>query len=230
MGQDDILPGRQRLKTPRAAAVAGILFAVLLGASLFLIRAAIPADPVDSGEWMVERSRMVVLALSLIPVAGITFLWFIGVVRDHLGPWEDRLFSTVFLGSGLLFLAMVFVAAALAGGILTSYAVISSQLIESGLYTFGRTVMYQITNIYAMRMAGVFMMSLGTIWIRARTMPRALALLTYALALTLLFIVNYSLWLELIFPAWVLIISVYILLINLRRPDKASPPESQATV
>ena len=230
MGQDDILPGRQRLKTPRAAAVAGILFAVLLGASLFLIRAAIPADPVDSGEWMVERSRMVVLALSLIPVAGIAFLWFIGVVRDHLGPWEDRLFSTVFLGSGLLFLAMVFVAAALAGGILTSYAVISSQLIESGLYTFGRTVMYQITNIYAMRMAGVFMMSLGTIWIRARTMPRALALLTYALALTLLFIVNYSLWLELIFPAWVLIISVYILLINLRRPDKASPPESQATV
>lgn len=230
MGQDDILPGRQRLKTPRAAAVAGILFAVLLGASLFLIRAAIPADPVDSGEWMVERSRMVVLALSLIPIAGITFLWFIGVVRDHLGPWEDRLFSTVFLGSGLLFLAMVFVAAALAGGILTSYAVISSQLIESGLYTFGRTVMYQITNIYAMRMAGVFMMSLGTIWIRARTMPRALALLTYALALTLLFIVNYSLWLELIFPAWVLIISVYILLINLRRPDKASPPESQATV
>ncbi len=230
MGQDDILPGRQRLKTPRAAAVAGILFAVLLGASLFLIRAAIPADPVDSGEWMVERSQMVVLALSLIPVAGIAFLWFIGVVRDHLGPWEDRLFSTVFLGSGLLFLAMVFVAAALAGGILTSYAVISSQLIESGLYTFGRTVMYQITNIYAMRMAGVFMMSLGTIWIRARTMPRALALLTYALALTLLFIVNYSLWLELIFPAWVLIISVYILLINLRRPDKASPPESQATV
>ena len=230
MGQDDILPGRQRLKTPRAAAVAGILFAVLLGASLFLIRAAIPADPVDSGEWMVERSQMVVLALSLIPIAGITFLWFIGVVRDHLGPWEDRLFSTVFLGSGLLFLAMVFVAAALAGGILTSYAVISSQLIESGLYTFGRTVMYQITNIYAMRMAGVFMMSLGTIWIRARTMPRALALLTYALALTLLFIVNYSLWLELIFPAWVLIISVYILLINLRRPDKASPPESQATV
>ena len=230
MGQNDVLPGRQRLKTPRAAAVAGILFAVLLGASLFLIRLAIPADPVDSGEWMVERSQMVVLALSLIPIAGITFLWFIGVVRDHLGPWEDRLFSTVFLGSGLLFLAMVFVAAALAGGILTSYAVISSRLIESGLYTFGRTVMYQITNIYAMRMAGVFMMSLGTIWIRARTMPRVLALLTYALALTLLFIVNYSLWLELIFPAWVLIISVYILIINLRRPDQASPPESQATV
>ena len=42
------------------------------------------------------------------PFAGIAFLWFIGVVRDQLGEVEDRLFSTVFLGSGLLFLAMLF--------------------------------------------------------------------------------------------------------------------------
>jgi hypothetical protein len=43
-----------------------------------------------------------------VPFAGIAFLWFIGVVRERLGEIEDRLFSTVFLRSGLLFLAMLF--------------------------------------------------------------------------------------------------------------------------
>jgi len=43
-----------------------------------------------------------------LPFAGIAFLWFIGVLRDRLGELEDRFFATVFLGSGLLFLAMLF--------------------------------------------------------------------------------------------------------------------------
>jgi hypothetical protein len=47
-------------------------------------------------------------ALTLVPFAGIAFLWFMGVVRSHLGRLEDQFFSTVFYGSGLLFLAMLF--------------------------------------------------------------------------------------------------------------------------
>jgi len=46
------------------------------------------------------------------PFAGITFLWFIAVVRDGFGRLEDKFFTTVFLGSGLLFLAMMFSATA----------------------------------------------------------------------------------------------------------------------
>jgi len=52
---------------------------------------------------------------SLVPSAGIAFLWFIGVICDHMGDLEDRFFVTVFLGSGFLFLASTFVGAALAG-------------------------------------------------------------------------------------------------------------------
>jgi hypothetical protein len=55
------------------------------------------------------------LALYLVPFAGIAFLWFIGVLRDRLGELEDRFFATVFFGSGLLFLAMLFASAAVAG-------------------------------------------------------------------------------------------------------------------
>ena len=42
---------RSRLTTPRAAAIAGILFSVLLITSVVIIRLSIPADPreADSG-------------------------------------------------------------------------------------------------------------------------------------------------------------------------------------
>ena len=206
----------RRLRTPRAAAVAGILFALLLGISYSLMRISIPADPADGGTWLEERANTVILALSLAPFAGIAFLWFIGVVRDRIGQFEDRFFSSVFFGSGLLYLAMMFVSAAVAGSLLSTYAIIPTQLIESGMYTFGRAMMWRISNVYAIRMAGVFMISLGTIWVRTHTMPRWLAFLTYGLALVLLVSIGYSLWVTLIFPGWVLIISIHILALNLR--------------
>jgi hypothetical protein len=124
-------------------------------------------------------------------------------------------FATVFLGSGLLFLALTFVGAALAGGLLISYSVASSALVESGVFAFSRAVMYQILSVYAIRMAGVFMISLGTIWLRTGLMQRGWAFLTYALALVLLLSISYTLWVTLIFPIWVLAVSVYFLILDL---------------
>ena len=88
-------------------------------------------------------------------------------MRDRLGQLEDQFFSTVFFGGGLLFLAL-FTSAAIVGGTLATYAVEPRRLIDSGVYTFARTVIYRITNVYAIKMAGVFMISLGTIWVRTR--------------------------------------------------------------
>lgn len=206
---------RGSLTTPRAAAVAGILFAILYGTILLLIRLAIPADSAtDTGAWLETNARAVGLALNLVPYAGIAFLWFIGVIRDRLGDIEDRFFATVFLGSGLLFLALTFVGAALAGGLLTSYSVAPRTIIESGVYTYGREVMFHVINVYAIRMAGVFMISLGTIWLQSGLMHRGWAFLTYALAFVLLVSIGYSLWVSLIFPGWVLAVSGYYLLRN----------------
>jgi hypothetical protein len=218
MSETKISSTRQALKTPRAAAIAGILFAVLYGISMVLIRVSIPADPlVDNYVWLETNLRTVSMALNLVPYAGIAFLWFIGVIRDRLGEQEDRLFATVFLGSGLLFLALTFAGAALAGGLLSSYMIEKSTLIESGVFTYGRSVMSQINNLYAIRMAGVFMISLGTIWLRTGLMHRGWAIVTYALALVLLLSIGFSLWVTLIFPGWVLAVSVYILILNYRQ-------------
>ncbi len=209
---------RQALKTPRAAAVAGIIFAVLFTTSLVLIRLAIPEQlsGTNTATWLQGNTATVTLALTLVPFAGIAFLWFMGVVRDRLGKLEDQFFATVFFGSGLLFLAMTFASAAIAGGILSSYAISADTLTKSGVLVFGRAMMYTITNVYAIRMAGVFMISLATIWIRTGLMPRLFVFLTYALALLLLVSSDLTAWLILVFPAWVLVISIFILVESLR--------------
>jgi hypothetical protein len=214
--RDFVSRTRRSMKTPRAAAFAGIIFAVLYGASMVLIRLSVPDDLTADTAWLETNAGMVALALYLVPYAGIAFLWFIGVIRDRFGDLEDRFVATVFLGSGLLFLGITFVGAAMAGGLLSSYAASSGALVDSGLYAYSRTVIYHITSVYAIRMAAVFMTSLATIWYRTGLMHRVWAFLTYGLALVLLFSIGYSLWVTLIFPAWVFMISVYILVRNLR--------------
>lgn len=209
---------RQAIRTPRAAAVAGIIFSVLFTTSMVLIRLALPEDlrGTNIAAWLQGNTTTISLALTLVPFAGIAFLWFIGVVRSRLGDLEDQFFSTVFFGSGLLFLAMMFASAAIAGGILGSYAIEADTLVKSGVVTFGRAIMCTISNVYGVRMAGVFMVSLATIWMRTHVMPRVFVYLTYALALVLLVSSNLTLWLVLVFPAWVFMISVFILVISLR--------------
>ena len=217
---------RQALKTPRSAAIAGIIFAILYGASMVLLNVSLTHEPTAGLARTVTDPRSVTLALNLIPYAGIAFLWFIGVIRDLLGDSEDRLFATVFLGSGLLFLALTFIGAALAAALLTALAIESGVLVQSGVMLYGSTVVYNIFNIYAVRMAGVFMISLATIWLRTGVMHRGWVFLTYVLALVLLLSMDYSFWVTLILPAWVLVISVYILVRNLRdRPPEGNVEE-----
>src|SRR5580693_5334375 len=145
------------LRTPRAAAVAGIVFSVLLISALVLLRISVPAHADVPGEWLTDswRRTAVAIALNLVPFAGIAFLWFVGVIRDRIGELEDRFFATVFLGSGLVFVAMFFVAAALAGGLVDAAAAHPSST-GSDTLSLGRDSTTILLNVYAMRMAAVF--------------------------------------------------------------------------
>jgi len=208
----------QRLTTPRAAAVAGIVFTVLFSISIALLRTALPSRALAGTGWAHAESGRIGAALGIMPFAGIAFLWFLGVVRDLIGDYEDKFFATVFLGSGLLFLAMVFVSSGVAGATLASAKFVGSQRTEEEILYFGRLVMLQISNIYAIRMAGVFMISLGTIWWRTGLMPRWLAIVSFAGALTLLVIISLNLSVVLLFPGWTLVVSLHILFRNRRHP------------
>ncbi|MEJ8642277.1 hypothetical protein WKI68_14175 [Streptomyces sp. MS1.HAVA.3] len=166
----------ERLRTPRAAGTAGIIFALLLGTAIVLMRIAAPQGAgagavIDPGErWAVR------LALEIVPFAGIFFLWFMGALRAHAGEAEDRFVSTVFLGSGFVFVATLFVAAAAAGTVL-----------QEGTQTgFGRDYAYTVLTTYAMRMAAVFVFATSSIGHRLGIFPRPLALLGYVTGLVLI--------------------------------------------
>lgn len=214
------------MKAPKAAAVAGVVFSVLLMISLVLILISIPAKLDDGGTWLSSRGNTLLLGLHLVPFAGIAFLWFIGVVRDWLGSKEDQFISTVFFGSGLLFVAMMFVLAAIAGSTIFLYVNQADRSLASTYYTFGQTITNEILNAYMLKMAGVFMISTSTLLNRTRSIPKWMAFVGYILAAILLFRISHVdrlIWISLAFPLWVLLISLYILMQNHRRTSEVSP-------
>jgi len=206
---------RTRLKTPNAAAIAGLLFSPLLMAAFALLR--ISVHPQELGSWLRTNSQTVALATNLVPFAGIAFLWFIGVLRDRLGELEDRFFATVFFGSGLLFLSMLFLACSFVDGVLIAFATKPEEMIGSATFQFVRAAIYAMINVYMVKMAGVFMITTSTIALYTGIAPRWLAVFGYALALLLLFGSYYISWSFAVFPIWVFLLSVCILADNFRR-------------
>ena len=227
MAQGDMVQGPLQagspLRTPRAAAVAGIVFSVFLIAAFVLLRLSVPADPRVAGTWLTDPGRRtaVEIALNLVPFAGIAFLWFIGVLRDRIGQREDRFFATVFLGSGLLFVAMLFVATAVAGGLFAA-ASRSSGPPSADVLALGRDVTGLLVNVYSMRMAAVFTLTTVTIARRTEIVSRWLTVAGIVAALVLLVGVGLSAWVELLFPAWILALSIDILTAS----PKISPPST----
>ncbi|MER7536549.1 hypothetical protein ABTX77_17460 [Streptomyces sp. NPDC097704] len=193
----------KRLATPWAAGVAGVVFAVLTATAIVLVRTALPSGADGAGVTLGPGQRSAVrTALELIPFAGIAFLWFMGALREQGGEREERFVSTVFLGSGLIFVATLFGAAAAAWSVLDAGGQGAS---------FGRDVAYALLTTYAMRMAAVFVLTASTIGRRLGVLPRPLVAIGYLAGLTLLVVGASVPWSELVFPAWVVVLSLNIL-------------------
>ena len=188
-----------------------MIFALLFATVLILIRTKMPEGVGDTAEWLRDQQGGIFTATVMMPFAGISFLWFIGVVRDNLGRYEDRFFATVFLGSGLLFLAMMFVATAVAAALVASNTGVTNSEAHIEVIDFGKMVVLSATKTYALRMAAVFMISLATIWLKTGLMPRWLVGLSYLLAVAVLIVTDLSMWVTLAFPVWVLVVSALIL-------------------
>ncbi|MFN8034452.1 MAG: hypothetical protein U0V73_00745 [Acidimicrobiia bacterium] len=216
---DDITP--KVLRTPRAAGLAGVVFAVLFGVIIFLLRRVVPANPHTAGTWLTQSSSRgeVRFALALVPFCGIFFLWFMGAVRSRVGDAEDKFLATVFLGSGLLFVAMLFVFAALFGALLT-LATRHDGNPPLDIWRLGRETTFNLASVYAVKMGAVFMIASSTIALRLRIHSRVVAGVGYTAALLLLLFASTALpWLQLVFPLWVLLVSINILVLSYRHVD-----------
>ncbi len=218
---------RTRATAPKAAAIAGIVFSLLLFASLLLLLNALTGDTDINEIPVAANQQRVQIALNLVPFASIAFLWFVGVVRDRFGDQEDQFFGTVFLGSGLLFIAMLFVSSSVAGSFFLLSENEANRLITSGQDELGLLVARETMTNYGIRMAGVFMISTSSLFIRTRVIPRWLAWLGMGLAAIMILRIGYINrlgWVILSFPLWVLLVSIYILIDNYRKKKELPTP------
>ncbi|MEV0988530.1 hypothetical protein [Streptomyces sp. NPDC049949] len=198
---------QQALSTPKAAGLAGVVFAVLLSTAMVLARIALPEGGGGEDLTVAQGERGALqTATELVPFAGIAFLWFMGALREHTGEAEDRFIATVFLGSGLVFVACLFGAVAAAGTVLDAED-------PTG---FGRHFAYTLLTTYGMRMAAVFVLATSTLGRKLRVLPRPLVVIGTVAGLLLLVVGSSVPYCELVFPTWALLISLYILRIARR--------------
>jgi hypothetical protein len=220
------------LRAPRAAGVAGIAFAALFITSILLLRSqpAAGSSTDEIAEWYLRKDarHLAVVGLYFAPFAGIAFLWFIAVIRNHLGDREDQFFATVFLGSGLLFVAMLFAAAAAAGAPLAAVKFQDAPLPSPDAIGLARAMGYTFLYVYGVRAAAVFVIAVSTIGHRTATLPRWLVITGYAIALVMLLSVSFFRFVVLLFPLWVVAVSVVILL-TARLPDAYGKNSGETT-
>ena len=213
---------RMERRAPRSVGVAGIVFSALFIASVLAASARPPDGLDDAGlvAWFEANAMLptTISALYLAPFAGIAFLWFIGVIRARVGAHEDQLFATVFMGSGLLFVGMYWAAAAQLAGLVAGNRFDAAPPLSAGNLESVRSAAFSFLFVLASRAAGVFVLVTTTITWRSRTFPRPLGLVGYGIAIVMLLSVSFLQWIVLLFPAWVFLVSLYVLIAEVREP------------
>ena len=220
---------RLERRAPRSAGVAGILFSVLFVASLLLVSERPPEglDAIAFVAWYEANAlpALTIAALYVAPFAGIAFLWFIGVIRARIGANEDQFFATVFLGSGLLFVAMYWAAAAVLASLVAGNRFDAAPPLDVRGLESVRSVAFSLLFVMAARAAAVFMIVTCTIaWRTTAIFPRPLTIAGYVIAGVMLLSLSFLQWIVLLFPLWVCVASGYILVAEVRAVRAAGGP------
>lgn len=220
---------QQNIRSPRAAAFAGIGYAILMITGMLLIANIARVRLEDITPQLLESwSRTAKLIILLVPFAGIAFLWFTGVVRDLLGEREDRFFSTLFYGSAIIQVVLLFIWGAIFAAIMATKTMMVVESTDARMYLFGFALMNEIIGNYALRMAGIYMTAINSLWSKTGLMPRWITVVTYILAFGFLLAAERFREARFIFPIWVLVVSIYILILNFRRINEQQDSLTEA--
>jgi len=220
-----VFPGRARVgnaakdrgdeptksRTLRAAACVGLLASVLLTAIFLMLSGSLSGESDRLDVILQRRPAFLQVAAGLVPFAAIGFLWFMGAVRDRIGEREDRLFSTLLVGSGLLFLSGLFVLAAVTVGLVTASQAPAAAASDPRLARFVRAAAYNIAHEYIVKTSIVFIIATSTLILRTGSAPRPFAFAGYTAAIGMLFGGYFSDYVFLAMPLWIALISLHML-------------------
>lgn len=214
-----------RQQKPESAAIAGIVYALAAGASLFIID-SVPKglDEEAWNTWVSDSSNLqsLYLALILATVSAVAFLWYVAVVRRRIGEREDKFFATVFFGSAVVYVSLWLVAAS----VVASPAVLDSlsgQSLTWDVYLLIEGLGGSLLVYAAPRIQAVFVASSSTMYLRTGVVPKWLGYLGLLLAVGMFFLPIVWTPIGLGMPAFVLITSIVVLLTRRTLPEETSP-------
>ncbi len=226
---------QERRRSLRTAAYltagVGLAFTFLFLVSMYLF-SMIPGPQATDAELLQfyatsDRRRAIVLGTYVMPFAGIAFIWFVVALRMWINASVRRiseLTTNLHLVSGVLFIALFFVAAgATAATALTAeYATATiSPTAARLLPEYGTVVMI----VFALRMAAMFVFATSTIGRESKVLPGWFVLIGYGVGLFLLLSATLNQLLVLVFPIWMIVLCVILLLRARQIPKEAMVPE-----
>jgi len=214
----------------------GVIQAVLLLVSFWLLT-RIPGAKAPDADFIAfyesDKRRLVVLVgLYLMPFAAIAFLWFAVALRMWLSRSlgsEDALLSNVQLVSAIIFIAL-FLAGAAASTVLAVSVEFSDYPVDPGAARqfpqFGSALLL----VFGMRMAAMFVFTTSGIARRHGLLPPWFIWTGYLVGLFLLLSATLNRLLVLVFPVWILVLSVILLLKARHLPREDKELETQVGV
>ena len=197
-----------------AAAIAGIAYAILAFIALTLLtrQPSLALSSEEIAAWFEDAGNRtpVVIGLNLAAISSVAFLWFVAVIRRRIGDREDRFFATVFLGSGVLYIAMWLVAATLLAAASVAPDLFAGAAVDKASHTLMAGTAGGLLLVAGPRVQAVFVLTTSTLILRTGVMPKWLAYFGYVIGLALFITPLIIQPIGLGFPVWVLIVSVTI--------------------
>ena len=203
----------------RKAGWSGVVFAVLLIASLVLIHRLPKLGATDAAYSDFYQAggggTVSVVGLYLVPFAGIACLWHMIATRTLMQVRRPDSWTEVrhwlHLASSVLFVCLLFSGTAAVGAValLTEFsgAPLPGPEVARALSSLG----YALVFVYGVRAAGLYMLTTTGLMRAAELLPRRLVLLSYLAAAFLLLSVTFHPAILLVFPGWVLMVSIVLL-------------------
>lgn len=216
---------RRRVRSLEAAAVAGVVYAVLTIGGLLLLAQFPSLDQSDEEitSWFENSANQssLILGLNLVAVSSVAFLWFVAVIRRRVGDLEDRFFGTVFLGSGIAYIAIWLVAGAVLAGPAVATSVLDSGSVTEGSASLAAGIGAGLLLVVAPRVQAVFVLTTSAVILRSRVLPRWLAIVGYVVAIAMFLFPLVADPIGLVFPIWVAVVSV---VLAVHRPSSTKDP------
>jgi hypothetical protein len=212
----------------RIGAVSGLVFAALFVAAVVFVHRAPKLADTDATYTAFYANGgdqvFVAVGLYLVPFAGIAFLWHMTAMRnvlDTLTPTPSAMAHGLNLLAGIIFVTLLFAGTAAVGaiafGVYFGHAPVEDPATARALTAVG----YGLVFVFAVRGAGMFALTTTTLLRTAGVLPKVAALAAYLLAAFLLLAVTNNPVAILVFPTWVVLISVFLL-----RHARAGAPAS----